>query len=150
MKCENKIKIINNKIFRKTYISKNQKNLAKKEFEKAKIIYELSKNNNFKFPKPIKQLNNSIEYEYIPKTTTLTKYIIKNNNIFKKENTQTKQIFKELGKTLKKIHTNLKLNKKEKIYLNKNKKNNRYLYGDFGLTNILITGSPSFEIFSSL
>jgi hypothetical protein len=140
MKYKNKNKIFQkNKIeyFVKEYIGIN-KELIEKEYEKTKIIYHLSKKTKFfSFPKPVNYEENKIVIEKINRFKELRTYIFENNNIFFQDVEKIKKIMIKTGKALSFIHKNLLLKKKEKLDW-KIKEKECFLYGDFGISNILV------------
>ena len=122
--------------------SNNYENLQK-EFVKLKALYNISKKTNlFNVPKLLDFCNNTIRMERINRAVELRWYLIWNNNLFHQNRLKLTTIFERLGKALAVIHSRLVLPNKEEIIVPKGYSESEFcfLYGDLGLSNVLIKG----------
>jgi len=136
-------------IFIKRYNDKYS-HLIQHEFLKSKMLYEISKDSPyFNFPRPLKCNKEEISFEFIKNNIDFKYFLLKNNNIFFFNKKKVYKIINELGKALGQIHNKLQI--KNKVILEDNIKKGKqvFLFGDLGLSNILINNNKITLIDSS-
>jgi len=139
------------KIFKKRYFFENSKSVIDKEYVKSLKLHYLSNDSTmYYYPKPLSKSDYFITYEFLDDFIQLDEYIFKNLNLFKGINfLKLELIFKKLGNSLFEIHKSLILPNFEKLDDNISLGKKVFLYGDLGLSNILIKSEKIILIDSS-